>query len=45
MHVAEQLDVDISNAELAIIPNTGHLRNMKQPQPFNADVGHFCASV
>jgi pimeloyl-ACP methyl ester carboxylesterase len=42
MHVAEQLRAAIPAAELAIIPNAGHVSNMEQPQTFNAHVRRFC---
>ena len=40
--VAEQLHAAIPGAELAIIPNAGHLSNMEQPDAFNAHVRRFC---
>lgn len=42
IHVAEQLRAAIPGAELAIIPNAGHLSNMEQPDAFNAHVRRFC---
>jgi len=42
MHVAEQLHAAIPGAELAIIPNAGHLSNMEQPDAFNDHVRRFC---
>ena len=45
MHVAKQLADAIPNAELAIIPNAGHLSNMEQPEAFNAHVRGFCMSA
>ncbi len=42
MRVAEQLSAAIPGAELAIIPNAGHLSNMEQPDAFNAHVRRFC---
>lgn len=42
MHVAEDLHVAIPGAELAIIPNAGHVSNMEQPEAFNAHVRRFC---
>lgn len=42
MHVAEQLRTAIPGAELAIIPEAGHVSNMEQPDAFNACVGRFC---
>jgi pimeloyl-ACP methyl ester carboxylesterase len=44
MHVAEQLHTAIPGAELAIIPEAGHLSNMEQPEVFNAHVRRFCLS-
>jgi pimeloyl-ACP methyl ester carboxylesterase len=42
MHVADQLHGAIPAAELAIIPNAGHVSNMEQPEAFNAHVRRFC---
>ena len=42
MHVAEQLHAAIPSAELAIIPEAGHLSNMEQPKVF---MFTFVASV
>lgn len=42
MSVAEALHAAIPGAELAIIPNAGHLSNMEQPAAFNSHVRHFC---
>jgi pimeloyl-ACP methyl ester carboxylesterase len=42
MSVAEALHTAIPGAELAIIPNAGHLSNMEQPDAFNVHVRHFC---
>lgn len=42
MHVAEQLHAAIPDAELAIVPNAGHVSNMEQPGAFNAHVRRFC---
>ncbi len=44
MHVAEQLHTAIPGAELAIIPEAGHLSNMEQPEVFNVLVRRFCLS-
>jgi pimeloyl-ACP methyl ester carboxylesterase len=41
-HVADQLRAAIPGAELAIIPNAGHVSNMEQPEAFNAHVRRFC---
>jgi pimeloyl-ACP methyl ester carboxylesterase len=45
MHIAEQFHATIPGAELAIIPNAGHLSNMEQPEVFNAHVRRFCLSA
>jgi pimeloyl-ACP methyl ester carboxylesterase len=42
LHVAEQLHGAIPAAELAIIPQAGHVSNMEQPEAFNAHVRRFC---
>ena len=42
MHIAEQLHAAIPGAELAVIPNAGHVSNMEQPDVFNAHVRRFC---
>ena len=42
LHVAEQFHAAIPGAELAIIPNAGHLSNMEQPDVFNRHVRRFC---
>ena len=42
VHVAEQLRAAIPGAELAIIPEAGHLSNMEQPEVFNVHVRRFC---
>jgi pimeloyl-ACP methyl ester carboxylesterase len=42
MHIAEQLHAAIPGAELAVIPNAGHVSNMEQPGGFNAHVRRFC---
>jgi pimeloyl-ACP methyl ester carboxylesterase len=44
VHVAEQLHAAIPGAELALIPEAGHLSNMEQPEVFNAHVSRFCLS-
>ena len=44
VHVAEQLHAAIPGAELAIIPEAGHLSNMEQPEAFNVHVRRFCLS-
>jgi pimeloyl-ACP methyl ester carboxylesterase len=45
LHVAEQLHAAIPGAELAVIPNAGHLSNMEQPEVFNGHVRRFCLSA
>ena len=45
LHVAEQIHAAIPGAELAIIPNAGHLSNMEQPEVFNGHVRRFCLSA
>jgi pimeloyl-ACP methyl ester carboxylesterase len=40
--IAYALHAAIPGAELAIIPNTGHVSNMEQPDAFNAHVRRFC---
>ena len=42
VQVAELLHAAIPGAELAIIPNAGHLSNMERPDAFNAHVRRFC---
>jgi pimeloyl-ACP methyl ester carboxylesterase len=42
MYVAEAFQAAIPGAELAIIPNAGHMSNMEQPDAFNAHVRRFC---
>lgn len=42
MHIAEQLHAAIPGAELAVIPNAGHVSNMEQPDAFNDHVRRFC---
>ena len=43
--VAEQFHAAIPGAELAIIPNAGHVSNMEQPEAFNGHVRRFCLSA
>jgi pimeloyl-ACP methyl ester carboxylesterase len=45
LHIAQQLYASIPNAELAIIPNAGHVSNMEEPDVFNSQVGRFCLSA
>jgi pimeloyl-ACP methyl ester carboxylesterase len=40
--VAHMLHGAIPSAQLAIIPNAGHVSNMEQPEAFNAHVRRFC---
>jgi len=42
MGIAEQLHAAILGAELATIPNAGHVSNMEQPDAFNDHVRRFC---
>ena len=44
LHVAEQLHAAIPGAELAIVPEAGHLSNMEQPEVLNGHVRRFCLS-
>ena len=44
IHVAHKLHGAIPSAQLAIIPNAGHVSNMEQPEAFNARVRRFCMS-
>jgi pimeloyl-ACP methyl ester carboxylesterase len=43
LSIAKQLHTGIPDAELAIIPRSGHLSNMEQPETFNLHVRRFCA--
>lgn len=43
--IAHQFHGAVPGAELAIIPNAGHVSNMEQPAAFNAYVRRFCASI
>lgn len=43
--VADQFRAAIPHAQLALIPNAGHLSNMEQPDHFNAAVRRFCLSA
>jgi pimeloyl-ACP methyl ester carboxylesterase len=45
LSVAEQFHAAIPGAELAIIPNAGHVSNMEQPNLFNSHVRRFCLSA
>lgn len=45
LHVAQQFHAAIPGAELAIIPNAGHLSNMESPDVFNGHVRRFCLSA
>jgi pimeloyl-ACP methyl ester carboxylesterase len=44
IHIANQLHSAIPDAQLAVIPNAGHVSNMEQPELFNAHVRRFCES-
>jgi pimeloyl-ACP methyl ester carboxylesterase len=41
-HVADRFHAAVPDAELTIIPNTGHVSNMEQPDAFNSHVRRFC---
>jgi pimeloyl-ACP methyl ester carboxylesterase len=43
--VAAQFHAAVPGAELAVIPNAGHLSNMEQPDAFNDHVRRFCGSA
>jgi pimeloyl-ACP methyl ester carboxylesterase len=45
LQIAQQLHAAIPAAELAIIPNAGHVSNMEQPDVFNGHVRRFCRSA
>ncbi|WP_265519738.1 alpha/beta fold hydrolase [Nitratireductor luteus] len=45
LFVAKQFHAAIPGAELAIVPNAGHLSNMEQPDLFNEHVRRFCLSA
>jgi pimeloyl-ACP methyl ester carboxylesterase len=42
LSVAEQFHAAIPGAELAVIPNAGHVSNMERPDVFNSHVRRFC---
>jgi pimeloyl-ACP methyl ester carboxylesterase len=42
---AEDLRAGISNAELVVIPDVGHLANVEPPAAFNDQVRRFIRSV
>lgn len=42
LHVAEQFRAAIPGAQLAVIPDAGHVCNMERPAAFNAYVRDFC---
>lgn len=44
IRIAQQLHAAIPAAELAIIPNAGHLSNLERPDAFNAHLRRFCRS-
>jgi pimeloyl-ACP methyl ester carboxylesterase len=44
LHIAQQLNASIPDAELAVIPHAGHVSNMEQPDVFNSEVRRFCLS-
>jgi pimeloyl-ACP methyl ester carboxylesterase len=43
--IAQQFRDAMPQAELAVIPNAGHVSNMEQPEAFNAHVRRFCSTV
>ncbi len=43
--VAERLASVIPGAELALIPEAGHISNMEQPERFNAGLRRFCQAT
>jgi pimeloyl-ACP methyl ester carboxylesterase len=45
LHIARQFQAAIPAAELAIIPSSGHVSNMEQPQAFNDHVRRFCLAA
>jgi pimeloyl-ACP methyl ester carboxylesterase len=45
LYIAEQFHAAIPGAQLAIIPNAGHLSNMEQPDVFERQVRRFCLST
>jgi pimeloyl-ACP methyl ester carboxylesterase len=45
LHIATQLHSTIPNAELQIIPHSGHMSNMEQPETFNRHVLRFCGQA
>lgn len=45
MQIAQQFQAAVPGAELAIIPDAGHLSNMEQPALFNDRVRRFCLSA
>jgi pimeloyl-ACP methyl ester carboxylesterase len=45
LQIAEQFRAAIPGAELATIPNAGHLSNMEQPDAFSAHVRRFCLAA
>ncbi|MGI8874182.1 MAG: alpha/beta fold hydrolase [Egibacteraceae bacterium] len=42
LSVARQFEQAISDTKLVVIPNSGHLSNLEQPEQFNAAVREFC---
>lgn len=43
LEIAEEVHSIIPGAELAVIPDTGHVSNMERPEAFNRHVRRFCA--
>jgi len=42
VNIAHEMNNSIPNSKLVIIPGTGHVSNMEQPEWFNAVVKEFC---
>lgn len=42
--IAEQFHAAIPGATLRVLPGSGHLSNMEQPEAFNAEVRRFCGA-
>jgi 3-oxoadipate enol-lactonase len=45
IHEAENMNQQISNSRLVIIPNAGHLPNMEQPEIYNQAIRDFIKSL
>jgi pimeloyl-ACP methyl ester carboxylesterase len=44
LRVARQFEQAIPDAKLVVLPATGHLSNLEQPERFNSAVREFCAA-